>query len=422
MSLDFGKLDFDVSLNLTAALPLDARCYFETYDAAKAAAESAEEVGSTNTIYYYGQVLVVVEKDIASLYIIQPNNELKPLGSSDEDFTLSVNENQFKFDENGNLTLVGYESAQSGQILTLNSNKQLIWSDPIDTYTKNEIDAKIASSFQLKRVIVKDTDEIINDYFSKDNFDNYVFMVPTGLETESDKYDEYIILEIIDNDNISTRYLEKVGSWDVELTGYATKEDLEKKADIVYFTTTDADGNVISTPGEFLSPDDKEKLRALVVDDNGNVGLSGKVNADNVSGLNTWLDQNGNKYIKNLSEENLSSELIDKIEFITAVDTNNFEVKNGELKLSKIISTQIEDLDTVLGSKASTDSVLQLSQEVKNLSTIIETLNSDYVQTSIFNSTVEDLTSLINTNKANIDLLSDKIDSLDSHLTWQRLE
>jgi hypothetical protein len=138
-------------------------------------------------------------------------------------------------------------------------------------------------------VIVKDTDEIIDEYFSKDNFDSYVFMVPTGLETESDKYDEYIILEIVDNDNISTRYLEKVGSWDVELTGFATKEDLDKKADIVYFTTTDKDGNVISTPGEFLSPDDKEKLRALVVDDNGNVGLSGKVNADNVSELDTWL-------------------------------------------------------------------------------------------------------------------------------------
>jgi hypothetical protein len=43
------------------------------------------------------------------------------------------------------------------------------------------------------------------------------------------------------------------------------------------------------------------------------------------------------------------------------VDANNFEVKNGELHLSKIVSAQIEDLDTVLGSKASTDSVLQLS-------------------------------------------------------------
>jgi hypothetical protein len=70
MALNFGKLDFDVSLNLTANFPLDARSYFESLSAAELAAASAGEVGSTNTVYYYGQTVVVVEDNIATLYII----------------------------------------------------------------------------------------------------------------------------------------------------------------------------------------------------------------------------------------------------------------------------------------------------------------------------------------------------------------
>jgi hypothetical protein len=35
MALNFGKLDFDVSLNLTANFPLDARSYFESLSAAE---------------------------------------------------------------------------------------------------------------------------------------------------------------------------------------------------------------------------------------------------------------------------------------------------------------------------------------------------------------------------------------------------
>jgi hypothetical protein len=84
MALNFGKLDFDVSLNLTANFPLDARSYFESLSAAKEAAAKAEEVGSTNTAYYYGQTIAVVEEDVATLYIIQPNKTLIPLGGTAE--------------------------------------------------------------------------------------------------------------------------------------------------------------------------------------------------------------------------------------------------------------------------------------------------------------------------------------------------
>lgn len=74
---DFGKLNYSVSLKPTSAFPLDARCYFESLAEAQAAALTSEEVGSTNTVYYYGQKVVVVADGFATWYTIQPDKTLK---------------------------------------------------------------------------------------------------------------------------------------------------------------------------------------------------------------------------------------------------------------------------------------------------------------------------------------------------------
>jgi hypothetical protein len=70
MSLDFGKLNFSISFNPTSAFPIDARSYFESYAEAVRAAAGAKPVGSTDSIYYFGQTIVVVENEKANFYII----------------------------------------------------------------------------------------------------------------------------------------------------------------------------------------------------------------------------------------------------------------------------------------------------------------------------------------------------------------
>lgn len=78
---DFGKLNFSISFNPTSAFPLDARTYFEGDDAlerATAAARQAEAIGSTNTIYYYGQKLLVNQGGVYAWYEIMPDNTLRP--------------------------------------------------------------------------------------------------------------------------------------------------------------------------------------------------------------------------------------------------------------------------------------------------------------------------------------------------------
>jgi hypothetical protein len=74
---DFGKLNFSVAFNPTSAFPLDARSYFESLAEAQAAAASAGEVGSTSTVYYYGQKLLVKEGSSYKWYEIGADKTLK---------------------------------------------------------------------------------------------------------------------------------------------------------------------------------------------------------------------------------------------------------------------------------------------------------------------------------------------------------
>ncbi|MGN1342643.1 MAG: hypothetical protein ACI4VL_05405 [Bacilli bacterium] len=51
-------------------------------------------------------------------------------------------------------------------------------------------------------------------------------MVPTGNDTENNKYNEFIIIEYL-VDDVPTRILEKVGSWEVNLDNYYTKDEID---------------------------------------------------------------------------------------------------------------------------------------------------------------------------------------------------
>nr|DAO19807.1 MAG TPA: hypothetical protein [Caudoviricetes sp.] len=84
------KLNFSVPFAMTAALPVEYNAYFSSYEDALAAAQTAEAPGSSNTVYYYGQKVVVVGDTSADLYIIQPNQTLKAAGGDgDKEFVFT---------------------------------------------------------------------------------------------------------------------------------------------------------------------------------------------------------------------------------------------------------------------------------------------------------------------------------------------
>ena len=84
MALNFGKGQRAIAFAPATAFPLDARSYFESYDLAVEAAAIAAEPGTLaaeNTVYYFGETLVVNEGGKATLYIIQPDGTLKEVGA-----------------------------------------------------------------------------------------------------------------------------------------------------------------------------------------------------------------------------------------------------------------------------------------------------------------------------------------------------
>ena len=86
-----------------------------------------------------------------------------------------------------------------------------------------------------------------------------------------------------------------------------------------------------------LSPDDQDKLAALVLGEQGNLEISGTVNASNVQGLEAWITNHANSVI-GLSPQPFTSSLAAKLNgveegaqknYINSV-TNQFEVNvNG---------------------------------------------------------------------------------------------
>ena len=75
-----NTVDLPVAFSPKTAFPLDTRSIFGSLAEAEAAAAEAKNAGSSETIYYYGQTLVVFEDGEAKLYIIQGDNTLKDAG------------------------------------------------------------------------------------------------------------------------------------------------------------------------------------------------------------------------------------------------------------------------------------------------------------------------------------------------------
>ena len=417
MAMNFGKGNRSVAFNPTSAFPLDARSYFESLEAANAAAALAREAGSTESVYYYGQTLVVVEDNKATLYVIQPDNSLAPIaGESVEEFVLVVDNKAFIVDaETGELQLKGLADAEAGHVATVAADGSIAWTAPIDAYTKAETDAKIAAAAHLKRKVVTSIADI-QDYMDKnDDAEQYIFMVPADEEFSNDKYDEYMVLSIA-----GVLVIEKVGSWEVSLADYATKDELNEKvdkeenarlitndeADKLAQVNVEAEKNVVNSVSQdfeldsnrnlslkpisiskvtnlqetlngkvdkedghrLINPTEIEKLGKLTLDD-GELVISSKVSIENVTGLQDWLNSNA-ATTPGLSENNLTDELYNKlVEQLTikTVNTTQLDVTDGHLSIKAVEAEKITGLNDLLALKADASSVSALSTKIGSL-------------------------------------------------------
>ena len=386
---------------------------------------------------YVGQILAVVdaENNTVSFHGIQnANGELVEVGSGNVDEVVSLVEDLE--------SKIGAEATEDSEatglyklLANLSSNVDTK-ANAEDVYTKDETDLAIESAIaqldHLKRKIVNNLDDInVND----EDAHLYIYMVPTGLQYEDDKYDEYIVIN---------KTIEKVGSWEVNLDNYATKDDLNEKVnkDENARLMTIAEGeklaaieagaqvNLFNNVSEhfnidnnqlnlndlpiskitnlqdllnkkvnaqdgytLLSPDDQKKLAALVVGDDNNLEISGKVNADNVDGLAEWLNKNAGNIV-GLSEKNLTEELYTKLDesiFISSVDTEQLNVSNGHLSVLAIDKSKVTGLEEALNAKANQVDLVNLSTTVDDLA---QSLNN-YVSKTTYDEDIAEIRDIL---------------------------
>lgn len=298
-----------------------------------------------------------------------------------------------------------------------------------DVYTKIEADSAIAAAIANVDHLSREIVDILPDI--EDANPNTIYMTPSGLQEDDNKYYEWILINGI---------FEQVGSWEVDLKAYAKAADvetalnakvdkdgdsrlmtldegsklegIEENAEKNIINSVSADFEILSDDSHdrqltlkpiainkvidlenklnskvdkeegwtLLSPTDQEKLAKLSIDEEtGNVGISGTVNIENVQGLEDWLNKSA-ATTPGLSENNLTDELYNKLVnqlFIKSVDTLQLDVTNGHLSIKNIDYSNVTGLNDVLALKAENSTVTQLSTKVNSLETLINDHMSD---------------------------------------------
>lgn len=149
--------------------------------------------------------------------------------------------------------------------------------DKATTYTKTEVDTlieqKVVAADHLRRVIVDDINSIDKN---ADDALLYVYMAPSGLQEDDNKYYEYIVLELEDGE----RVIEKVGSWEVDLKDYAKNETLAN------YATNVALGELADTVAS-----NKTELADAIQAEEDRAKTAEKKNADDISDILGALEE-----------------------------------------------------------------------------------------------------------------------------------
>lgn len=335
MSLDFGKLNYAVSLKPLTAFPLDARSYFESYEDAVAAALTAQPAGSSESIYYYGQNVVVVENNKATLYLIQPDNTLVSVGSDVEidseelsKINEAVEELKTSLESKADASSV-YNKEEVNEALSNKVNSSDVYSkeeinnaldnkvnssdvyskeevnnalngkvDSSDVYSKEEIDSALLLKVNSDSVYTKEEtenkiaqavaavdhlerkmateDEILHfELNPSDALVNTIYMVKVPTAT-GDAYKEYMLFE----NNGGLASFEQIGDTSIDLSDYVKTEALS-----VYAT--------ISSMNEALSQKaDKTELSVFAKTSEVDSKLAEKANVVDLTALSNKVDTN----------------------------------------------------------------------------------------------------------------------------------
>lgn len=403
-----SKLDWAMPFQRTGAFPLDRSSVFSSYaDAVKYAAGAGDDERGLGGTSYVGQTVSVYNNDSVTLYIIEADRSLKEVGSAPAGDNVSI---EFA---NGKLQVKGFgkgyykyvpatsDEAEKYQFVAddfiagleprvvTNSEGalEIAWYQPSNKefYTKTETDTLIKTAINnadhLKRKIVAATGEI--DLSAKDA-DQYIYMVPNGLQHDDDKYDEYIVIE---------GKLEKVGDWEVDLSGYYTKVQVDDKiAEAIKGATGGESAASVKAALEAYKTANDAKVKALETD----VAALKEIGAEKnfINSVDTdFTVGTDRKLVLNDIPITKVTNLQDTI--------NTISGKVETLESKEITIADITDLQSTLDSQ---------STKITNLEASVAKIKTDYVTIADFNTVVGSLE----------DLKTDSINIMDI-LTWKEI-
>ena len=324
-----------------------------------------------------------------------------------------------------------YTIQQLNALLTGYYDKEDIDGLLADIYSKSDIDNKFTGYYTKT-----ETDNLLNGKANKVEGKSLVSDTEIAkLATVKENAEANFIKSVSSNFNVTEAGQLHLNTLDIENIN-GLKTTLDEKVNKEYYTVPvfDEDGNPVIgedgvTPvtkqveGTLLSPEDQEKLAALVIGDEG-VQISGKVNADNVEGLASWVTKNRSSVPGLLSVDQQNHlEAVEK-NFINSVDTSTFEVTSDrKLLLKELPVDAVAGLSELTATVGNLDAILNgyTDKENNKVQGLVETINnfeSTYVSILDFNSAVGDLSTLFESGTT----LVERIDELDQRLKWQDMK
>ena len=156
-----SKLNFSIPFAPTSAFPLNYNQVFDSLEKAQQAAQTAEEIGSTSTIYYYGMEIIVITPDDATMYVIQPDKSLKPVG------TVPVGDGKsIEINQDHQITIKGFADATTNMQPRKNAKGEIEWFAP-DTSTVEGLATTVGQHTQQITQLETDVTGLKNDKADK---------------------------------------------------------------------------------------------------------------------------------------------------------------------------------------------------------------------------------------------------------------
>ncbi len=403
-----SKLDWAMPFQRTGAFPLDRSSVFSSYaDAVKYAAGAGDDERGLGGTSYVGQTVSVYNNGSVTLYIIEADRSLKEVGSAPAGDNVSIEfadgklqvkgfgKGYYKYvpatsDEAEKYQFVAddFIAGLEPRVVTNSEGAlEIAWYQPSNKefYTKTETDTLIKTAINnadhLKRKIVAATGEI--DLTAKDA-DQYIYMVPNGLQHDDDKYDEYIVIE---------GKLEKVGDWEVDLTGYYTKVQVDDKiAEAIKGATGGESAASVKAALEAYKTANDARVQALETDVTALKTVGAEKNFINSVDTNFTVGDDRKLVLNDIPISKITS-------LQDTIDTISGKVETLESK--EITIADVTNLQSTLDSQ---------SNKITSLEESVAKIKTDYVTIADFNTVVGSLE----------DLKADSINIMDI-LTWKEI-